>query len=165
MFSYLDESPQSGCSSNFSPNVSHRIRASTTSEPGSPTIEDAILMNCQNNNVTDNNKDDIKDITLADLMNSLTMGGGSSIYNQLNNVPVCNVTRQSGITNPYMNMGSQQFPNAALLGMQQPSTYCGMNHLHGLSNNYNRQQSLSPLHNSLDMNVALQNALSSPILP
>ncbi|XP_066982328.1 cytoplasmic polyadenylation element-binding protein 1 isoform X1 [Macrobrachium rosenbergii] len=165
MFSYLDESPQSGCSSNFSPNVSHRIRASTTSEPGSPTIEDAILMNCQNNNVTDSNKEDIKDITLADLMNSLSIGGGSSIYNQLNNVPVCNVTRQSGITNPYMNMGSQQFPNAALLGMQQPSTFCGMNHLHGLSNNYNRQQSLSPLPNSLDMNVALQNALSSPIYP
>ncbi|XP_068232969.1 cytoplasmic polyadenylation element-binding protein 1-A-like isoform X6 [Palaemon carinicauda] len=150
VFNYLDESPQSGGSSNFSPNVSHRIRASTTSEPGSPTIEDAILMSCQNPCVPDVNKEEIKDITLADLMNSLSIGGGSSnVYNQLNNIPVCNVTRQSGMTNPYMNMGSQQFPNATLLGMQQPSTFCGMNHLHGLSNNYNRQQSLSPLPNMM----------------
>lgn len=176
VFSYMDESPHSSGSSgshynfSYSPNISHRMRASTTSDPGSPTLEDAILMGCQDPNTyaPDITSNKITDITIADLVSSLSLGGGSSSSNSashLNSVPVCGMARHN-------NFGSQQqLPTSALLGLQHQQPLCSLNnHLHALSNSHNNmssQHSVSQMHPSIDLNnIALQNALlNSQIIP
>ncbi|KAK7063247.1 hypothetical protein SK128_000612, partial [Halocaridina rubra] len=79
VFSYMDETPQSSVSNvsqyniSYTPNISQSMRASTTSDPGSPTLEDAILMGCQDSssnayNTDINSATKMNDMTLADFM-------------------------------------------------------------------------------------------------
>lgn len=132
VFSYLGDSPPSSGSSGsrhsfgYSPaptSIAHRARASTTSEPGSPTMEDAILMGCQDANAFchEANANKINDITIADLVSSLSLGGGggnSSTSSQGNLRSVDGLTRGAGITSNPLNINQQPLPNA-LFALQQ----------------------------------------------
>ncbi|XP_069988421.1 cytoplasmic polyadenylation element-binding protein-like isoform X1 [Penaeus vannamei] len=179
VFSYMDDSPHSSGSSvsrhsfNYSPgptSIAHRMRASTASEPGSPTLEDAILMGCQDSaafphEVSANKAGDIT--AIADLVSSLNLGANASANNQGNH-PAVSVTRQG----PLLNVNQQQLlPNAALFNLQQQHQVGNVSQLQANFNNnssINPQNALSQVPQGVDLTslAQLQNAwLTSQLFP
>ncbi|XP_063590176.1 uncharacterized protein LOC134767056 [Penaeus indicus] len=175
----MDESPHSSGSSvsrhsfNYSPgptSIAHRMRASTASEPGSPTLEDAILMGCQDSAPFPHEVSSSKagDITaIADLVSSLNLGANASANNQGNH-PTVGVTRQG----PLLNVNQQQLlPNAALFNLQQQHQVGNVSQLQANFNNnssINPQNALSQVPQGVDLTslAQLQNAwLTSQLFP
>ncbi|XP_069168133.1 cytoplasmic polyadenylation element-binding protein 1-A isoform X3 [Procambarus clarkii] len=177
VFSYLDDSPQSSGSSgsrhsfSYSPtpaNIARRMRASTTSEPGSPTMEDAILMGCQDNNAfgLDANANKITDITIADLVSSLSLGGGNSTSaSQMGHRSIDGLNRtNAGIVNNSV-FNQSPLPNS-LLGLQQQQQLGSMGPMN--SNTANDSNANAQLSQGVDLtNLAqLQNAwLTTHLFP
>ncbi|XP_042212495.1 cytoplasmic polyadenylation element-binding protein 1-like [Homarus americanus] len=128
VFSYLDNSPHSSGSSGsrYSPapaSITHQMRASNTSEPGSPTMEDAILMGCQDTSVFnhDMNANKFNDITIVDLVNSLSLGSNRNMpTSQIGHRTVDGLIRNNGgvNNNPLMNISQHAVPNT-FMGLQQ----------------------------------------------
>ncbi|XP_076065501.1 uncharacterized protein LOC143039406 isoform X2 [Oratosquilla oratoria] len=156
VFPFVDEnSPPCGSagsrsSFNYSlPNgsaIGHQgFRGSSTSNPSSPTLEDAILMGCKDTH--DLNK--MSDMCLADLVNKLSFGNGGNVTSSGSSpvkIPVPNTTAPC-CSRPEVVMAS-----SPVLNMMQPSQ-ASTNHLNSL-----QQTNPSVLSN---MHVSLVN--NSPV--
>lgn len=183
VFGYMDESPQSSGSSNSrqsfsysqSPaSVGRRMKPSTSSsEPGSPTMGEAILMGCQDANVAmhDYNANKVAEAaTLADLVNSLSLGGGNRVSVQAS---PDRVTRSSTVVPNSALMGApnqQVSSSSALLGLQPQQQSQVSPNMRQLSSSLSNStlHSPAPVTQGLDLNglTQLQNAwLSSQRLP
>uniref|UniRef100_A0A0P4WDD1 RRM domain-containing protein n=1 Tax=Scylla olivacea TaxID=85551 RepID=A0A0P4WDD1_SCYOL len=189
VFGYMDDSPQSSGSSNSRQSFSYsqspgsvgcRMKqTSSSSDPGSPTLGEAILMGCQDVSPASHDVSGSKitdAVTLANLVSSLSLGGCNRHPGQLSTE---GVSRSSAVVqnNSLMCTSSQQVSNSiALLGMQ-PQHGQQQQQLQEQSSNL-RQLSLglnngnvhpvSPLPQGLDVNglAQLQSAwLTSQRLP
>ncbi|KAK3886950.1 hypothetical protein Pcinc_008921 [Petrolisthes cinctipes] len=132
VFSYMDDSPQSSGSSSSrlysqSPGSgTPGLRTSTNCDPGSPTMEDAILMGCHepstfNNQDLSTNK--LTDATIANLLSTLNLGSSGNSGTSCSSVfsPSLDVLTRSNSVMSSPSLGNaypqQQLPNAALLGL------------------------------------------------
>ncbi|XP_063884401.1 cytoplasmic polyadenylation element-binding protein-like isoform X3 [Scylla paramamosain] len=131
VFGYMDDSPQSSGSSNSRQSFSYsqspgsvgcRMKqTSSSSDPGSPTLGEAILMGCQDVSPASHDVSGSKitdAVTLANLVSSLSLGGCNRNPGQLSTE---GVSRSSAVVqnNSLMCTSSQQVSNSiALLGMQ-----------------------------------------------
>ncbi|XP_063884399.1 cytoplasmic polyadenylation element-binding protein 1-B-like isoform X2 [Scylla paramamosain] len=130
VFGYMDDSPQSSGSSNSRQSFSYsqspgsvgcRMKQTSSSDPGSPTLGEAILMGCQDVSPASHDVSGSKitdAVTLANLVSSLSLGGCNRNPGQLSTE---GVSRSSAVVqnNSLMCTSSQQVSNSiALLGMQ-----------------------------------------------
>ncbi|XP_071530049.1 uncharacterized protein orb [Panulirus ornatus] len=183
VFSYMDDSPHSSGSSgsrhsfSYSPTpagITHRMRASTTSEPGSPTMEDAILMGCQDSVAfsQDVNANKMAEITIADLVNSLSLNGNncsSPSSSQMGRPTIDGLTHSIGgaTSNPLINMSHQHaLPNTALLGLQQQQQLGNGSSLNSITSGTIGSHSQVPQGVDFTSLAQLQNAwLTTQLLP
>ncbi|CAL4084577.1 unnamed protein product, partial [Meganyctiphanes norvegica] len=161
----------------------HRNRQSTTSDPGSPTMDEALLMGRPDgvrspSQIDYNQQNKVNDITIADLVSTLSMNGGGNPVSMNNGSSPHSVSGMPGSPMGSMSRSAPTMPSNTLMNMiqqqqQMPSNLSqpNLNNSHMQNNLQNNQalNQLSQLPQGVDLaslQAQLQNAwLTTRILP
>lgn len=162
-----------------------RNRQSTTSDPGSPTMDEALLMGRQEgvrspSQIDYNQQNKVNDITIADLVSTLSMNGGGNPVSMNSSSPHSGSGMGPGSPMGTMSRSAPTMPSNTLMNMiqqqQMPSNSVmssqpNLNNNHMQNNLQNNQalNQLSQLPQGVDLaslQAQLQNAwLTTRILP